>query len=302
MKCVFLYHANCGTGKVMKKLSYIVKRLKKRYEQVLQCETSGPSAVSQWARWAAEHGYDVVFAGGDGTFNRVLSGVAELNVNLGYLPFGTVNDIARSLHIPRSLSGALNIIMRGNAVPLDCMRIGESRYAMYIAAAGAFTEATYETPHRLKQLFGKLAYLFEAVRHHMRMRVFTVSAECDGCRYEEMQAALVFVLNGRSVAGFRINRHGSMADGTIEAVIVKQKRNPNFFQKTGALLRIVSLFLFGIGRRGRKVVFLRGKRISVRTEEDVVWDFDGEKGIKGNAEIEVRPRGVTVYLTQNKKI
>lgn len=53
---------------------------------------------------------------------------------VGYIPSGTVNDVAHSLGIPKNLRRALKVITGGENVLLDCMKIND-RYAMYIVAA-----------------------------------------------------------------------------------------------------------------------------------------------------------------------
>lgn len=40
--------------------------------------------------------------GGDGTINEVINGMVPVRSDscFGFIPFGTVNDLARALHIP----------------------------------------------------------------------------------------------------------------------------------------------------------------------------------------------------------
>lgn len=302
MKCIFLYNPNSGKGKIAKKLSYIEKRLRARYDSVTTYAASGARDLENKIRESAEEGYDaVIFAGGDGTFNNVLHGAGDKKVQFGYIPAGTVNDVARSLGIPRSIRGALNVILKGHSETLDCMRVNGGNYAMYVAAAGAFTSATYNTPQGVKRALGALAYAFEAVRNNMKLDVFPVSAECGGQRVDT-HAVLILVLNGKSVAGFPINKEGSMKDGKIEAVIIKQVQKPNFFRKIGAYFSVASLFIFGCKVKKKDIVFLKGDRISVSTDESVVWDFDGEEGIRGNVTVEVCPKSVSLFVPKNKNL
>lgn len=302
MKCIFLYNPNSGKGKIAKKLSYIEKRLRTRYDSVTTYAASGARDLENKIRESAEEGYDaVIFAGGDGTFNNVLHGAGDKKVQFGYIPAGTVNDVARSLGIPRSIRGALNVILKGHSETLDCMRVNGGNYAMYVAAAGAFTSATYNTPQGVKRALGALAYAFEAVRNNMKLDVFPVSAECGGQRVDT-HAVLILVLNGKSVAGFPINKEGSMKDGKIEAVIIKQVQKPNFFRKIGAYFSVASLFIFGCKVKKKDIVFLKGDRISVSTDESVVWDFDGEEGIRGNVTVEVCPKSVSLFVPKNKNL
>ena len=148
MRCLFLYHKGSGRGKAGKKLPYIKRRLKSVYSQVDAVKTSSAEELTARVK-AGLSAYDaVIFSGGDGTFNDVLQAAEGSGTPLGYLPTGTVNDVARSLGIPRSVKGALGVILEGRAEKLDCMRVGERR-AMYIVAAGALTSATYNTPQPL---------------------------------------------------------------------------------------------------------------------------------------------------------
>ena len=301
VKCLFLYNPSSGRGKIARKLGYIEKTLKKRYSQVdIHATTSAEDLEEQARRASAE--YDaIVFSGGDGTINHVLSAVEGSDVPLGYLPGGTANDVARSLGIPRSVRGALKVITRGRIAGLDCMRINGERYAMYIAAAGAFTSATYETPQSTKRALGWIAYAIHALRKNMKLDVFPMHITC-GERTVSTHGVLMFILNGRSVSRFLMNRHASMQDGVLELAIIKQAEKPGFFRKIGAFISIASLMVLGVKVKKRDIEILRGSRVSVETDERVVWDFDGEKGTEGNVLVEVLPRRVAFFVPKKKKI
>ena len=65
-------------------------------------ETQGPGDATQTVH---DHGaqFDlIVCAGGDGTLNETITGLMTLEERppLGYLPNGSTNDFAASLHIP----------------------------------------------------------------------------------------------------------------------------------------------------------------------------------------------------------
>lgn len=295
MKCLFLYNPNSGKGKLLKKLPYIERRLKERFEEVVCCATKSAEDLEKQAREGAERFDAVIFSGGDGTFHHVLEGIGEREVTLGYLPSGTVNDVARSLKIPRTVRGALKVILKGEPQNLDCMEVNGSQYAMYIAAAGAFTRATYATPQNKKRLFGALAYAVEAVLHDLKLQVFPLKIEC-GVQTLETHAVLILVMNGTSVAGFPLNRKGSMTDGKLEIAVIRQVKRPNFFQKIGALFSVASLFVFGCKIKKRDVAFFSGEEVRIRTSEDVVWDFDGEEGIKGNVTVKACPERITLFV------
>ncbi len=300
MKCLFLYNPVSGKGVIKQKLCYIENALLTRYESVEIYPTKSAEDLEEQIKKRGKSFDAVIFSGGDGTFNHVISAAEEMDIQFGYIPSGTVNDVARSLGIPRSVKGALNVILRGTSETLDCMQIGD-RYAMYIAAAGAFTGVTYHTPQAQKKRFGALAYAFEAVRHNLKLDVFPVKATSCG-KTVETDAVLILVMNGKSVAGFPVNRKGSMTDGCLETVIIKQVKKPNVLRRLGAYFSVASLFVFGCRIRKKDILYLHGESVEIETDEHVVWDFDGEEGFGGNAKMKVCPRAVRMFVPKNKKI
>ena len=300
MGALFLYNPMSGKGKVGRKLNLIEKSLKQCFGEVELYQTQSAEDLEEKIRTQAERYDAVIFSGGDGTFNHVLTALEGRDVQLGYIPSGTINDVARSLKIPRSIKGALKVITKGHSKRLDCMKVG-NRYAMYIVAAGAFTEATYYTPQKDKRRFGALAYAFEGVRHHLKLDVFPIEVT-SGETVIKTPAVLVLVMNGKSVAGFPINKQGSMKDGVLELALIKQVMRPNLLQRIGKLFSVASLFVFGCRIRKHDVIYLKGERFAIKTERHVVWDFDGERGFNGNTEICVCKGAVRLFVPKNKKI
>lgn len=298
MRCLFLYNPASGKGKLTKRLPYIRRRLEERFSFVECRETKSCEDLEEQVKRGAEEFDALVFSGGDGTFHHVLQGLGGRDVPLGYLPSGTVNDAARSLGIPKSLNGALNVILHGDAEYADCMRLNGAHYCVYIAAAGAFTSVTYETPQKEKRVLGKAAYAIEGLRR-LNFEPFPVKIECDGEQIET-RAALVFVMGGRFVAGFPVNKRSSICDGQIETVIVKQAERTDFKRKVKMLCTLAHLFAFGCKAKKKDVAVLRGKCVKVQTDADVLWDLDGERGIKGNVTVEVLHKGMRLFLPKRK--
>ena len=301
MKCIFMYNPVSGRGKVRKRLHKIVRSLKEKYETVDVYETKGRGDMTRVVREQAANYDAIVFAGGDGTVNEVVQGICEsgMSPELGYIPTGTVNDVAHSLGISKKIRRALKVIRKGRAVDLDCMKIND-RYAMYIVAAGAFTSATYSTPQSTKQRVGRLAYGIEGLRKNMKFDVFDLGIE-SGERRESMQSVLVLLINGRYVAGLRVNRKGSMQDGKIEMAVIRQCRHPNFFQRVRAFFSIANLFLYGYKVRQRHVTRIEGSHFHISADETVVWNFDGEKGICGDVTVDVLPRRIRMIASPKVK-
>ena len=168
MKCLFVYNPVSGKGKAAKKKKFIVKKLRERFGEV---DVYATRRAGELVEKAAEScgNYDVlVFAGGDGSFNEVVMGLGERENRpvLGYIPTGTVNDIARSTGIPRDVRGAVKNIVKGGAYPLDVMKVNDS-YVMYVACSGGLTGCSYKAKQSAKKVFGKIAYVFEVLKNDL---------------------------------------------------------------------------------------------------------------------------------------
>ncbi len=137
------------------------------YETSAFQTTPEPNSARDEAKRAAEAGFDLVIAaGGDGTINEVVNGIAPLSKRpqMAIIPTGTTNDFARALKIPRgSPVEAAKIIGKNQTIQMDIGQAREDTYFINIAAAGSFTELTYSVPSQLKTMFGYLAYLAKGV-------------------------------------------------------------------------------------------------------------------------------------------
>ena len=108
----------------------------------------------------------VVCAGGDGTFNDVVSGVyaAGSDTPIGYIPAGSTNDFANSMNLSRNLLQAARDIVEGEPRTLDLGSFN-GRCFSYVASFGAFTRASYATSQSVKNALGHLAYVLLSLIH-----------------------------------------------------------------------------------------------------------------------------------------
>ena len=84
----------------------------------------------------------VVAGGGDGTVNQVACILVHTETALGILPMGSGKGLARSLGIPLSISGAIEVINRFRVVRIDTGRAGLQRF-VNIAGIGFAAEVAH---------------------------------------------------------------------------------------------------------------------------------------------------------------
>lgn len=297
MKCVFIYNPVSGKGKISKKIGYINKKLCQKYSEVKILATERSGDMSRLVREHADEADAIIFSGGDGSFNEILQEVVDLKnaPELGYIPSGTVNDVARSLGISKNVKKALKTILTGKTVALDCMKAND-RYAMYVIAAGLFTRASYTTDQKQKNEIGKIAYFIEGAKKELKFDFFNLGLTV-GDQPRHTNCVLISFMNGRSVAGFKLNKDANLQDGKIEvAVVEKKKKAKGVFAKIKALLSVCHLFLFGYKAKNQCLARFEGSTFDVDVGDDVIWNFDGEKGISGKIHVEVIPRSVKMIV------
>ena len=216
----------------------------------------------------------VVCCGGDGTLNEMVSGMMqrEDHVPMGYIPLGSTNDFAASLHLPSHVEEAALRCVEGTAFHMDVGSLND-RYFNYIAAFGAFTEASYATPQQIKNALGHLAYILEGVKSLGRLQPIHVRITADGESFEE-DYLFGAVTNTVSLGGvLRLDPSRVLLDdGMYELLLlVKNPQNPTEAQ---AMLSALMLQNYD----GPLVRMLRASDILFESNHEISWTIDGEFG------------------------
>lgn len=196
------------------------------YETSAFATTPAPNSARNEAKRAAEEGFDlIVAAGGDGTLNEVVNGIAGLahRPTLAIIPAGTTNDYARALRIPRDdpIAAAKLILRQNKKFKIDIGQAGD-KYFMNIAAGGTLTELTYDVPSQMKSLFGYAAYLAKGAELLPRIKPVEMNIKYDDHEYQG-QVSMILLALTNSVGGFeQIVPDAALDDGKFTLIIVKK--------------------------------------------------------------------------------
>lgn len=168
----------------------------------------------------------VVAAGGDGTVNEVLNGLARVpggleQTRLGVLPLGTVNVFAKELGIPSSLESAWKIAAGSSERTIDLPKAefnnGSKRHFVQMAGAGLDSVSIGRVSWALKKKVGPLAYVWACVQTMQEARP-RVAADLDGSR---LNGVMVCIGNGRFLGGrYPVFPHARLDDGLLDVVVV----------------------------------------------------------------------------------
>lgn len=268
-----IYNPTSGREAVKRELPDILQRFEQAGYETSAHATTCEGDATQAAKIAAERKFDVVVAaGGDGTINEVINGLAEHDhrPKVGILPVGTTNDFARAIYVPRNVKKAVDIILDGFSKELDIGRVNE-QYFVNIAGGGKLTELTYEVPSKLKTMLGQLAYYLKGVEMLPSLRPTTVQIEYDG-KWFEGEVMVFLVSNTNSIGGLeKLAPDASMDDGMFDLLIIKKVN-------LAELIRLASLAMKGNHVSDPHVIYAKANRIKVHTDEKMQLNIDGEYG------------------------
>ena len=221
------------------------------------------------AREFAEKGEKVIVAaGGDGTMNAIVRGLADTETALGMLPTGTMNVFARELGIPfEELSDSLRVIDDAMIEEVDLFRANEHPF-LQMAGVGFDAQVIHETSWESKKAFGPLAYLFSAVKVlGAKPPEMTVTTD-DGRVYK---GVCVLAGNGALYGGqIRLFTKASNTDGHLDVLI---------YRESG--YRLIRDSLEGVVRGdtekfGESVDYIQAKEITVTCDRKVPVEVDGD--------------------------
>ncbi len=203
----------------------------------------------------------VLAAGGDGTINEVVNGLAGRGIPLGILPLGTVNVLAREIGLGAAPTAAT--VARGRVRTVRPGRVNGRLFAV-MAGVGFDARVVARVSLPLKRRLGRGAYVVALVRELAASARRPLRVVVDG---EESVAANLVVTKGTLYAGsYVVAPRASLEADTFEVLL---------FARGGALATLSAMAAGATGRLDR----LAGLRvITARSVEVLAPEGDPVQG------------------------
>jgi diacylglycerol kinase (ATP) len=272
-------------------LEHVLGRLRTTGCVVELCNTGRRGDAELIAAAASPDRYDVVaVAGGDGTINEVLNGMAGSPLPLGLIPMGTANVLAAELGLPPSADGLAQTLLEGRRQHIQLGLASGRRFAM-MAGVGFDAHVVQGINPRLKRAVGKGAYVWQSLVEMARYRPQRFRLTIDG---KTWTAASAVVANGHYYAGrFTCAPMASLTDARLHVCL---------FKSSGRLsiVRYGLALLLGSLHRRRDIEIVPATRVRI------AGDIEGETGdpVHGDGDIIARlpleiamdPSGIEVIV------
>lgn len=294
MKCLVIVNPVSGGGKAKPYVMDLLLTLNELFDTIEIKFTEGAGDAVRFAREATIAGYEAVICmGGDGTVNETVNGIAQGGggAKFGFVPVGTVNDLARALHIPLHPLEAIQMLATADTLSLDIGRCNDSYFCNNIAA-GHIPKVVEEVTAKEKALLGPLAYFVKGGQALLKNKNFTfhVTTEKEDIT---VQSPLVLALMTNCVSSFeQFLPMAEVNDGYMRIIIFKE-----YFLME--VLKIIPLILSGKIYNSKYVTILTAEKASITIEDDnteLTTNMDGSRGPLLPVNLKVLPSFLTVYV------
>lgn len=239
----------------------------------------------------------IIAAGGDGTYNEVVNGIAGSDAAMAIIPLGTTNVLAKELGIPEDIHGAVDTALsnRNHSVALGRITMISntgadagpekglqpsmiSRYFVLMAGIGFDGEVVYRVKTGLKKYSGKGAYVWSGLDTLLKWKPEKLSV---GMNNRSIEGYSAIIFNASKYAGHFIAAPDAVINEPyLYAFVMKGRKRAD----------IVRYFV-GIARnnhlRSDDIIYEKTDRIEISGNAHI--QIDGDYAGKTPAKIETAP-------------
>lgn len=210
-----------------------------------------------------EHPHKVVAVGGDGTVSMVAKKILNTDMQLGILPAGSANGMARELNIPVNIEEALHIAEKGIVRKVDTICIN-NEICLHLSDIGLNARLIkYFEEGNMRGLWGYARVTLKALFKKQNIRVIIHAKG----REIKRDAFMVVLANASKYGtGAIINPRGDLYDGLFEVVIIRK-------------IGIVTLFKIWFRPQNLdpgKIEVIQAESVRIETNRKVHFQVDGE--------------------------
>jgi diacylglycerol kinase (ATP) len=232
----------------------------------------------------------VIVGGGDGTISSIVDLFAYQDIVLGILPLGTGNSFARTIGIPLTIEGAVDVIANGKVADIDLGKIDHDYFAN-IASLGFSAEVARSSSNRLKKFLGPLAYGLVAVREFARHRSFTCKLQLAQEEYKIKTHQLI-IANGSFIGKTFLTPSISPDDRSL---IVFTMDMLNRWQ----MLNLWIAFFLGKYTAFSEAKYFRTREMRIETDPPQYINVDGEITTQTPVTVCIAPEALRIMVPQS---
>jgi diacylglycerol kinase (ATP) len=211
----------------------------------------------------------IIAAGGDGTFNEVINGIAGTEIPMAILPLGTTNVLAKEIGIPENVESAIEVAL---SVPPKTVSLGRisrdsaaSRYFCLMAGIGFDGEAVFGINNTIKKISGKGSYIYSGIKTLFRFNPVELTFNIDGKTFFGYSAII-----GKAAkygGNFKVTPDAKLSEPALHICLFKGRKRFD-------ILRYVIGITTGSHLRFKDVEYVKAKIIRIDGKAHIQVDGD----------------------------
>jgi YegS/Rv2252/BmrU family lipid kinase len=311
-----------------------VAELRLQGHQVLWRDTLHAGDAERFARAAARRRADlIVAAGGDGTLNEVVNGIARswYRPRVGVVPVGTANDFALGIGLPESAGDALQVALDGEPTQIDLAKVSvagasarqatdrnvvvegaraqdgppesvatarnpsRSRFFINVSTGGFGAQATENTDPDTKRKLGALAYLISGIKQFVAYRPTRARFVTDAGLLHDGDFLVFAVGNSRQTGGGQVlTPRADLSDGKLDVVLVPEISRMDF-------LALLPDLRAGTHLDSPDVKYVQTRTLRIDAHEEISVNIDGEPMPAASFRYAVHSQPITIMLPKTSE-
>ena len=258
--------------------------------ELLKKATEGPLTAGPIAKEVIATGIDQIFAvGGDGTINEVINGMNNTHAQLGIIPIGTANLLAREIHMPLNLKKALEALKTAEVRQVTLGKAND-RYFILMAGIGFDGHVISKLRTHHKARFGKLAFVYEAMKQS-----FLYDYPYFKIKINNREIASTFAIIALS------REYGSVFSLTPDAHIFREQFQLCIYKSHGAFAYWKYFFsaLLKSHHLLKNVELDFADTIEIYSDKEIWSQIDGELFCKLPVKIQILPQALKLLIPKH---
>lgn len=294
MHHVFIINPIAGKGRAVQMIGAIKSRFKDFIQSYEISITEAPEHATEIAKKAASGGEAVRIysVGGDGTLNEIINGIAGFpNVELGIIPCGSGNDVARYLYPVIDPLKLIRVLPVSTSRTVDLGRLNK-KYFLNIASIGFDAEVVLNRRYfkRFPLVSGSMSYILAVLTTLIKCKKYNLKITLDNKKPIEKEFLLTIFANGSYYGGGMLAAPSAkMDDGIFDFYLVESLTRRR-------ILRFFPLFMKGKHENMEEVELARGTKAIVESNNPFPVNIDGEISLETLISIDLLPKHIKVLI------
>ncbi len=288
MKILVIGNPIAGTGQAERRIKLFSRALEQHGHDVHVFMSKQYGEALEKAGNVGSDVDRIVVAGGDGTVNEVINGLADPSrIPILHLPTGTANQLARSLDLPFDPHQLVNILEHGSIRRIDMGLVGNHRFLLLVSS-GFDARVAAEVKKSRNDTLGYTGYVVPILRAWANHQPHELNVIIDN--QQTICGFNVMVLKVRQYGGvFVFAEEARLDSGYFEVCVFQQGSVP-----------WMSLYAFAglVGKAAELpgMIRARARMVRIESEQPVPVEIDGDHYGMTPVDIQLQPSVVPVVV------